>query len=301
MRPVAAVLQTVLKFAQIPVGLRHEPFDALAVHPGCPVVAGDFPPPRLEGRRSDGLVHQTVPLASFDAVAQRRHHALGPDRCFRPPPRFAAVGFCPLLSPFGHSRGGLLRHSRPRTSNFLPSFPRGGFATRPSPRPRPYRGNMKAVTPVDLTNRQVSPLTPLCRPGIPASTTQAARRSLCQSFQRRRLFPGFATERQARHSVTPNQVRHPPDCQFTSSCSPPRLTATQLLSITEPTTGSGTDLHRADKASSRTHLSRRKAGTHSSTTRNFLKHSQCLASGDGFVPRNDGPRPFAGEADKRIN
>src|SRR5438552_5459256 len=89
--------------------------------------------------------------------------------------------------------------SAPPTS-CLPSFPRGGFATRPSPRPRPYRGNMKAVTPVDLTNRQVSPLTPLCRPGIPASTTQAARRSLCQSSQRRRLFPGFATERQARHS-----------------------------------------------------------------------------------------------------
>ncbi len=57
--------------------------------------------------------------------------------------------------------------------------------------------------------------------------------------------------RQARHSFTPNQVRHPTDCRFTSGCSPPRLAATQLPSITEPTTGSGTDFHRADKAPSR--------------------------------------------------
>ena len=112
---------------------------------------------------------------------------------------------------------------------------------------------MKAVTPADLTNQQVSPLTPLCRPGIPTSTTQAARRSLCQSPQRWRLFPGFVTNEQARHRLTPNQVRPPTDCRFTSGCSPPRLTATQLPSITEPTTRSGADLHHAAKASSRTH------------------------------------------------
>ena len=35
-----------------------------------------------------------------------------------------------------HSRGGLLRHSRPRNSNFLPPFPRGGFASRPFRRSR---------------------------------------------------------------------------------------------------------------------------------------------------------------------
>jgi hypothetical protein len=39
---------------------------------------------------------------------------------------------------------------RLRTSNFLPPFPRGGFASRPSPRPQPHRSNMKAVTPADL-------------------------------------------------------------------------------------------------------------------------------------------------------
>jgi hypothetical protein len=51
----------------------------------------------------------------------------------------------------------------------------------------------------------------------------------------------------------PKQVRHPTDCRFTSGCSPPRLAATQLPSISGRTTGPGTDLHRADKASSRTH------------------------------------------------
>ena len=65
---------------------------------------------------------------------------------------------------------------------------------------------------------------------------------------------------QARHRLTPNQVRPPPDCRFTSGCAPPRLTATQLPSITEPTTGSGADLHHAAKASSRTHSSPRKRG-----------------------------------------
>ena len=177
------------------------------------------------------------------------------------------TGFCPLLSRFRHCRDCFLLHSEPRASTFLPPFPRSGFAARPSPRPRPHRGNMKALTPAGLTpGRQVSPLTPPCRPGIPTSTTRTAHRSLCQSPQRRRLLPGFALNEQARHSLTPNQVRHPTDCRFTSGCSPPRLTATQLPSITEPTTDSGTDLHRADKASSRTHSSPRKRGSRASGT-----------------------------------
>ena len=123
-------------------------------------------------------------------------------------------------------------------------------------------GTMKALTPAGLTRaRQVSPLTPLCLPDIPTPTTRAAQRSLCQSPQRHRLLPGFATNEQARHRSTPNQVRHPTDCRFISGCSPPRLTATQLPSITEPTTGSDTDFHHANRASSRSALVPAKAGT----------------------------------------
>ena len=71
-RPVAASLQTVLEFLQIPLGLRREPFDALAVHPGRPVVARDFPPRCLQGRRSDDLVHQTVPLTPLPSADTMR-------------------------------------------------------------------------------------------------------------------------------------------------------------------------------------------------------------------------------------
>jgi hypothetical protein len=47
-------------------------------------------------------------------------------------------------------------------------------------------------------------------PDIPSSAMRAALWSLCQSPQRQRLLPGFATNEQARHSFTPKQVRHPP-------------------------------------------------------------------------------------------
>ena len=48
--------------------------------------------------------------------------------------------------------------------------------------------------------------------------------------QRAGRFPDFAMNEQARRHTPPNRVRHPADCQFASSCSPPRLAATQLLS-----------------------------------------------------------------------
>jgi hypothetical protein len=109
---------------------------------------------------------------------------------------------------------------------------------------------------------QVSPLIPPCLPDIPSSTTPAARQSLCQSSQRRRLLPGFTTHEKARHSFTPKQVRYPTDCQFVSGCSPPRLASRLANAVTFDygvTTPSRTDLHRADIAASRTHSCRAKA------------------------------------------
>src|SRR5712671_708233 len=256
-RPVAAILQIVMKFPQIPLRLGREPFRALAIHPRRPFVPRDLPPRGFEGCRSDDLVHQAEPFASYDAVNQRRHHALGPDRSFHPPP-LSFVGLCPLLSPLRHCRDGSLLHSSPRTSSFLPPFPRSGFASRPFHRRRRHQYYEGSDSCRSHPDRQVSPLTPPCRPSIPSSTTRAVRWSLRQSPQRQRLLPGFAINEQARHSVTPKQVRQPTDCRFTSGCSPPRLAATQLPSITEPATGSRTDFHRADKASSRTHSFPRK-------------------------------------------
>jgi hypothetical protein len=60
-------------------------------------------------------------------------------------------------------------------------------------------------------------------------------------------------ESQARRALPPNQVRYPTDRQFASSCSPPLLAATQLLSTSWLTTSPRMSFHRADKASSRTH------------------------------------------------
>src|SRR5216684_3995322 len=47
------------------------------------------------------------------------------------------------------------------------------------------------------------------------------------------VIQGFALIQQARHGFTPKQVRAPTDWQFASSCSPRRLSATQLLSATK--------------------------------------------------------------------
>ena len=47
------------------------------------------------------------------------------------------------------------------------------------------------------------------------------------------VIQGFALIQQARHGFTPKQVRAPTDWQFASSCSPPRLSAKQLLSATK--------------------------------------------------------------------
>ena len=39
-------------------------------------------------------------------------------------------------------------------------------------------------------------------------------------------------EPQTRRLALPNRIRYPADCPFASSCSPPHLTMTQLLSAT---------------------------------------------------------------------
>src|SRR5262245_34064770 len=56
---------------------------------------------------------------------------------------------------------------------------------------------------------------------------------------------GFAFARQARHGSRPNRVSHRTDWSFASSCSPPRLAATQLPSATRFQTNLGKDLHLA--------------------------------------------------------
>jgi hypothetical protein len=66
--------------------------------------------------------------------------------------------------------------------------------------------------------------------------------------------PGFAMNEQARRTMPPKRVRHPAGCSFASSCSPPRIAATQLPSATCATTSHRTDFHPPDKATSQTHI-----------------------------------------------
>ena len=67
--------------------------------------------------------------------------------------------------------------------------------------------------------------------------------------------PGFAMNEQARRTMPPKRVRYPAGCSFASSCSPPRIAATQLPSATCATTSHRTDFHPPDKATSQTHSS----------------------------------------------
>src|SRR5258708_21699792 len=57
---------------------------------------------------------------------------------------------------------------------------------------------------------------------------------------------GFAFYSQAHHDNKPNRVRYPADESFTSHCSPPRLTATQLRSVTRFRPNLDEDFHLAD-------------------------------------------------------
>src|SRR5260221_7135764 len=63
-RPVAAVLQILMKLRQIPFRTHRKPRDALTIHACRPLVPLDFPPRGFQGCRPDGLIHHAKPLAS---------------------------------------------------------------------------------------------------------------------------------------------------------------------------------------------------------------------------------------------
>ena len=142
---------------------------------------------------------------------------------------------CALFSHLRHFRrfaSALLVHG-PHASTFLPPLPRHGFAFRASHTSSVHRYYEGSDSCPRSLRRQVSPLTSPNLPIVPPPTTPCAPLSLVPPSQRIGLFPGFAMESQARRYTMPNQVRHPTDRQFASSCSPLRLAATQLPSATE--------------------------------------------------------------------
>ena len=165
-RPVASPLQRYAQLLQIHLRPCRKPLDALTVHSRCSTVRRYLLPGCFKRSLSVHFVDQAEPLTSFDAVFQRRQHALVPHRSFHPPP-ISSVGFCALCSHLWHSRRlafALLRHET-HASTFLSPFPRCGFASRPS-RGFHRSGTIETLTPAQLTHCAGLPAycaTPSCR------------------------------------------------------------------------------------------------------------------------------------------
>ena len=151
-RPVAAVRQAGPEFGETALRVMAELLDALTIHARRPFVARDTMPRQVQGMRTSDFIDQAEPLASFDAVAQRRHHAIRPDRAFRPPQIMGSHPgcVCPLPSRLG-TLGILLARSTHLASSFLPPFPRGGLCCPSLSTARSGRGTIKALTPPGLT------------------------------------------------------------------------------------------------------------------------------------------------------
>src|SRR6266446_80416 len=225
LRSVTALPQRRRKLLQVKLLLCLEPLDALPIHTRGTVIGPDPLPGRLQGRRRKHLVHQTVPTSSFDAVDQRRHHPLRPDRGFHP--RILA-DFCALCSPRGHCRRFRLLRSGHCVSTFLPTFPRRVFAPhafRRSARLRYYEGSDSCRT--SPVRRQASPVHLSCLPSIQPPTTLRActSRSLsppcvqsvpCGSRLRHTSSRLAATPRRNGFVILQAARSH-------SGCSPPRL------------------------------------------------------------------------------
>src|SRR5215469_17701210 len=169
-RPVAGALQAVVKLLQVPLRLGRKPFDALAIHPRRPLVPRNLLPRGAQGRRADDLIHQAEPLASFDAVIQRRHHALGPDRGFRPSPGWVE-SVCPLLSRSRHCRDSLCHY--PHLAPPTPCHPSLGMVLLATPLAAPRQRCRVGGGAFETSHAGLRPPLKL---GVRFSRTQLSRR-----------------------------------------------------------------------------------------------------------------------------
>jgi hypothetical protein len=153
-------------------------------------------------------------------------------RRFHPGPEVR--GLSALFSPQGHCRRCLFLLCFFHGSTSLPPF---------APRPlRRFIARMGALTPDRLTFRLVADR----RPGLPASLAPPSRRSapnhprLPRRRRRALSATGFlsvlGSTISGRSAAPAGRIRFTcvADRRFTSSCSPPRLAATQLLSVSGP-------------------------------------------------------------------
>src|SRR5208283_4054340 len=125
LRLVGTLPQRRRQLGQIIVRPSCEPFDALPIHARRAFVGSDLGPSRRQRIGREHLVHQCIPFAAFDAVDQRRQHAVRPDRGFGP--RKVMCDLTALRSLHGTS-GVLLPRSGHRAPPFLPPFPKTGLS-----------------------------------------------------------------------------------------------------------------------------------------------------------------------------
>jgi hypothetical protein len=170
-------------------------------------------------------------LPPYDAVIQRRQHAVAPLRGFHSQP-IPVVRFCALSNPYGYYRRYALLpswFSRIHLPISLPSA-RLCFPCLPRFNPQRYYGDSDSCS---AHLRRRSPhlsrhifLSFRLQPrGLPGHRLPPR--------QRDQRFSDFAMYEQARRSSPPNRVRYPTDRQFALGCSPPCFAATQLPSATE--------------------------------------------------------------------
>ena len=172
-------------------------------------------------------------LVSLDAVTRRRNMCSRHCGALTLWPVWP-VSLCVLFSPCGHYRRSLLallRFDSP-TSTFLPPVPRRSFALCASRGRSPLRYHEGS----DSCAAHPRPRSPHLLRYTFLSFRLQPRGLPDHRFpprQRDPRFSDFAMHEQARRSSPPNRVRYPTDQQFTSGCSPPRLTATQFPSASE--------------------------------------------------------------------
>src|SRR5436190_1380198 len=170
-------------------------------------------------------------LPPYDAVIQRRQHAVAPLRGFHSQP-IPVVRFCALSNPYGYYRRYALLPSWFSCIHLPISLPsaRLCFPCLPRFNSQRYYGDSDSCS---AHLRRRSPhlsrhifLSFRLQPrGLPGHRLPPR--------QRDQRFSDFAMYEQARRSSPPNRVRYPTDQQFALGCSPPRLAATQLPSATE--------------------------------------------------------------------
>jgi hypothetical protein len=182
-------------------------------------------------RWPSSVIDQRVPFAPLtpltSADSMRSVHT---EASTQRPASAGGWRLCTLRSLFGTCRCFFARAWSSRLH--LPAPPSLGWVLLPHPSVQltGHSSTMRALTPAALRRRSRS-LRSVRLPSrhpAPNHVMQSGRHVPITSCARSTFRSDFAIDEQARRCTPPKRVRHPTGCRFVSSCSPPRLAATQL-------------------------------------------------------------------------